>query len=282
MGYQRPEIPLGPSLCVLYLLHNSFCSWIIRCPQSVFLHTQHFHYFVVDFDCFQAKAPHVRFYHNFSIADFAFCTISTMFATYAAFVGRVRASLCEELSHNPTLIREMLEMGLNLENCEIWLERAVFAIVAVMLLVTLVRVGPNFSSCVSLPSKSCIQLHFLFAVSHYYSQLIRHHSCHYYPPQRILLVPALSPNHINPIEEIHRDVEMVYAPIPKNSLPKDLQDKATEAWVSTTSSSHGRHHRHSRHHHRCSKDRTGRIRLDIVPDEGMLPSYDTLDVKHNP
>jgi hypothetical protein len=60
--------------------------------------------------------------------------------TYAAFVGGVRASLCEELSHNPALIREMLEMGLNLENCEIWLERAVFAIVAVMLLITLVRV----------------------------------------------------------------------------------------------------------------------------------------------
>lgn len=37
-------------------------------------------------------------------------------------------------------MREMLEMGLNLENCEIWLERAVFAIVAIMLVVTLVRV----------------------------------------------------------------------------------------------------------------------------------------------
>ena len=126
------------------------------------------------------------------------------------------------------------------------------------------------------PPNFLAQLHFLFAVSHYYSQLIRHHSCHYYPPQRILLVPALSPNPVD------RDVEMVYAPIPKNSLPKELQDKATEAWVSTTSSSHGRHHRHSRHHHRCSKDRTGRIRLNIVPDEGMLPSYDTFDVKHNP
>jgi len=73
-----------------------------------------------------------------------------MLATYAAFVGRIRASLCEELSHNPALTREMLEMGLNLENCEIWLERAVFSIVAVMLLVTLVRVCSTFSSCASL------------------------------------------------------------------------------------------------------------------------------------
>jgi len=149
-------------------------------------------------------------------------------------------------------------MWLKLENCEIWLERVIFAIVVVLLLVTLVR------------------LHFLFAVSHYYFQLLRHYSCHHYPPQRILLVATSTHNHV---EELARDVEMVYAPIPKNSLPKELQDKATEAWVSTTPSSHGRHHRHSRHYHRCSKDRTGRIRLNIVPDEGMLPSY---NVEHNP
>jgi hypothetical protein len=70
-----------------------------------------------------------------------------MFATYTAFVGGARASLCEELSHHPDLTREMLEMGLNLENCEIWLERAVFAIVAVMLLITLVRVRSPFLLC---------------------------------------------------------------------------------------------------------------------------------------
>jgi len=215
----------------------------------------------------KAKVPHLRFYRDFSIADFAFCTASAIFATYAAFVGRARATLCEELSHHPDLMREMLEMGLNLENCEIWLERAVFAIVAIMLVATLVR------------------LHFLFAVSHYHSQLIRHHSFHYYPPQRILLVPTSTQNHVDEIEERPRDVEMVYAPVPKNSLPQELQDRATEAWVSTISSSHGhhhhgRHHRHSRYHHRSSRDKTGRIRLNIMPDEGLLPSYDSPDVDH--
>jgi hypothetical protein len=153
----------------------------------------------------------------------------------------------------------------------------------------------SLRSCWSLPSyeyvlfllrlfcpllKFYVKLHFLFAVSHYYSQLVRHHSCHYhYPPQRILLVPTSNHDHINEVDESARDVEMVYAPIPKSSLPKELQDKATEAWVSTTSHGHhhhGRHHRHSRCH-RSSRDRTGRIRLNIMPDEGLLPPYDSPD-----
>lgn len=43
-------------------------------------------------------------------------------------------------------MREMLEIGLNLENCELWLERAVFAIVAVMFIVIVVRVSDFLSS----------------------------------------------------------------------------------------------------------------------------------------
>ena len=38
-------------------------------------------------------------------------------------------------------MRDMLELGLNLENCELWLERAVFALVAVMFVVMIVRVS---------------------------------------------------------------------------------------------------------------------------------------------
>ena len=34
----------------------------------------------------------------------------------------------------------MLEMGLNLENCERWLERAVFVFVAVMVVIIIIRV----------------------------------------------------------------------------------------------------------------------------------------------
>ena len=57
-------------------------------------------------------------------------------------------------------MRDMLEIGLNFENCELWLERAVFAIVAVMFVVIVVRVSDltylqlifqliSFLSCIS-------------------------------------------------------------------------------------------------------------------------------------
>lgn len=38
-------------------------------------------------------------------------------------------------------MRDMQEMGLNLENCEQWFERAVVAFVVVMLIVIVVRVS---------------------------------------------------------------------------------------------------------------------------------------------
>ena len=135
------------------------------------------------------------------------------------------------------------------------------------------------------------QLHFLLAVSKYYSQLTRYNYHYLYPYspyhshsnshpiRRILLVPTtshnLDSNALNTATDV-RDVEMVYAPVPKDSLPKELQEQATEAWVSTSSSNHYHHghHRHSRHnrHRSSSQERTGRIRLDISPGEGLLPS----------
>lgn len=41
-------------------------------------------------------------------------------------------------------MREMLEIGLNLENCERWLERAVFAVLAVLFVIMVVRVSPLY------------------------------------------------------------------------------------------------------------------------------------------
>lgn len=143
------------------------------------------------------------------------------------------------------------------------------------------------------------QLHFLLAVYTYHSQLTRYNYHHLYPHspyyshshshsyshpfRRILLVPTsshdLDSSVVNTAATNARDVEMVYAPVPRDSLPKELQEQATEAWVSTSSSNHYHHHhghhRHSRHHrHRSSsKERTGRIRLDISPGEGLLPPY---------
>ncbi|KAF9534639.1 hypothetical protein CPB83DRAFT_842656 [Crepidotus variabilis] len=231
----------------------------------------------------KSKASHVRFYRDYSIADFAFSTTSTLLASYAAFLGPARAGICEEFSHHPELMRDMLEMGLNLENCELWLERAVFAMIAVMFVIMVVR------------------LHFLLAVSNYYSQLVRW-QCHHHhrspsnsspssaishPLQRIVLVPTAA----HPVDlEGQNSADLVYAAVPRASLPKELQAQATEAWVSTTSSnsnsgdhwhSHRSHH-HRRYHHRnhsshhrrsCSREATGLIKLDIAPGEGLLPAY---------
>ncbi|KAF8165727.1 hypothetical protein B0H34DRAFT_780500 [Crassisporium funariophilum] len=243
------------------------------------------------------KPSHVRFYRDYSIADFSFCTFSTLLATYAAFLGPARAGVCEELSHHPELMRDMLEMGLNLENCERWLERAVFAALAVMFVVMVVR------------------LHFLLAVSNYYSHLVRHRNQHQFlswwsatqasnpaalsspsssslstsstssstsshPLQRIFLLPNKPP-----IDLENGEVEYVYAPVPRHTLPKEIQEQATEAWVSSNGSvamapapRQRRHHHHHHHHRRRSSSRgsdvTGRIKLEIGPDEGLLPGYE--------
>ncbi|KAF8239000.1 hypothetical protein L208DRAFT_173834 [Tricholoma matsutake] len=244
------------------------------------------------------KPSFLRFYRDYSIADFSFTTFFTAVATYASFHTAARTGVCEELSRHPELLRDMLEMGLNLENCERWLERAVLAFVAVMVVVIVIR------------------LHFLLAVSNFYSHLIRiqnanshlrnHlHSRHPdFPGQRIYILPSNLSCQRNTDE-----VELVYTPVPVSSLPKDYRANATEAWVSPSvpragSLRHGRtlsestgysssdpqdqeHQRQQKHHRRhshsyyphrrssrsSSSTRTGRIRLPIQPDEGLLPSY---------
>ncbi|KAF9006709.1 hypothetical protein BDQ17DRAFT_1389477 [Cyathus striatus] len=242
----------------------------------------------------KSKPSLVRFYRDYSIADFAFCALSTALATYGAFRTSSRADVCEEFSRHPELLRDTFEMGLNLENCERWLERAVFAVLAVMFIVMFIR------------------LHFLLAVANYYAQLIR--------PLRLPL-PLSVPSSITspPVQRIfllsptnsNEEVEMVYTPVPLSSLPKEVQLSAREAWVSphpvpstasptnasmesidsspqgsssvastTVASAAGPRHHH-RHHRRSSRpqstnmdrEQTGRIRLSIQPDEGLLPSY---------
>ena len=99
----------------------------------------------------QHKPSHVRFYRDYSIADFSFCAFFTAVATYGAFLGPARTGVCEELSHHPELMRDVLEMGLNLENCELWLERAVFAGLAFMLVIMVIRVSPHLPCpCIAL------------------------------------------------------------------------------------------------------------------------------------
>ncbi|TFK43852.1 hypothetical protein BDQ12DRAFT_595444 [Crucibulum laeve] len=245
------------------------------------------------------KPSFVRFYRDYSIADFSFCAFFTALATYGGFRTSARAGVCEEFSHHPELMRGMLEMGLNLENCERWLERAVFALLAVMFVIMVVR------------------LHFLLAVSSYYTYLTLPRlplpislSSSSLPPlpssnptsnsnsttslRRIYLLPRGASSRSNTGDE---EVEMVYTPVPLSSLPKDMQARAKEAWVSSSPSSSSfphhlhhphphshaegerRHHHHRHHSHRRSSrsssvnNQTGLIRLPIKPDEPLLPAY---------
>jgi hypothetical protein len=93
----------------------------------------------------QSIPSYVRFYRDYSIADFSFCAFSAALATYGAFNSTARAGVCEEFSHHPELMRDMLEMGLTLENCERWIERAVLAALAVSFIVMVIRVRHTLS-----------------------------------------------------------------------------------------------------------------------------------------
>lgn len=225
----------------------------------------------------------VRFYRDYSIADFSFCTFFAVVGTYAAFRTSVRTVVCEELPRQPSLMRDLSEMGLNLENCELWFERAVLAFMMIMVVITVVR------------------LHFLIALSNYYSYLSRNRNdglpthtlwrsqsmddSH----QHIYLLPRPSTFQadITPKSDDDDDSDdvLVYAPVPLSSMsPQQAQNvrmSATRAWISHTQtptlpSLHTtRSHRHGhRRHGSSSRGSTGRISLPVSPDEGLLPPYE--------
>jgi hypothetical protein len=250
----------------------------------------------------------VRFYRDYSIADFAFCTFFTLVGTYAAFRTSVRAVACQEFARQPDLMREMAAMGLNLENCELWFERAVLAFLMVMVVLVVIRI------------------HFLIALSNYYSYLSRHHGAASLLPihmfwddnsqqqqqqqqqQHIYLLPrtpmsspfatSASPSSRSPTSTApskSTDDTLIYAPVSLSSLTpqqaRDLRASATEAWISrvgpsssssssslsSSSSSSScqsvRSHRHGHRHHRhSSASGTGRISLPVGPEEGLLPA----------
>jgi len=81
----------------------------------------------------------VRFYRDYSIADLSFCALATLGGSYAAFMSSTRAILCEEFSRHPELMRDMLEMGLNSENCEHWLARAMTVLIGAMVVLLVLR-----------------------------------------------------------------------------------------------------------------------------------------------
>lgn len=84
----------------------------------------------------------VRFFRDYSIADFVFVTLSTITVTYTAFTTTyLRTGLCEELSRQPELFRDVVDTGLSLENCEFWFERGIVAVLGLMFVLIAIRVS---------------------------------------------------------------------------------------------------------------------------------------------
>jgi hypothetical protein len=237
----------------------------------------------------------VRFCRDYSIADLFFVTFAAVSGAYAISTNSsIRAGVCEEVSSQPDFIRDLAEMGFNLENCELWFERAVIGVMTATAVVIMVRVSRNvfcrpfakraLRTAGSHHRRRVIQVHFVISISNYYSQLCRSqsssstssstytalHSMGSTSLHRIYLLPAptgsSSSRSANGKSEVY-----VYSPVALSSLSEEQarEMQAAEAWISRTEPSSRSSHRPThRHHH------SGRISLPVRPDEGLLPGYE--------
>ncbi|THH11916.1 hypothetical protein EW145_g340 [Phellinidium pouzarii] len=233
----------------------------------------------------------VRLYRDYSLADIVFCGLLTVVTALVSFRPAARAIVCEEISGQPELLRDLAEAGLNPEDCEQWFEHAAVGFVGIAAILLVVR------------------LQFLFTVSSFYKQLIRQHIYGSIElsesdvdddgsPQRIFLLPARTKQDMSSGSRMGLDYArdcsdvnavLVYAPVSLNSLSESEARElgSSEAWVShAPEHTQARHHRHSHSHshsyshsprsHRHSHNQTsshGRIGLSILAEEGLLPSY---------
>lgn len=89
----------------------------------------------------QSKPTLVKFYRDYSIADFSFCAFITLIIGYNIFQPTLPLGVCEGLSQHPDLMRDMAELGLSSENCERWFKRSSLVFLAVMLVILVARVS---------------------------------------------------------------------------------------------------------------------------------------------
>lgn len=207
----------------------------------------------------------VRFCRDYSIADLFFIVFAAISGAYVISTNSsIRTGLCEDVSSQPDFIRDLVDMGFNLENCEIWFERAVIGLMTLSAVVILVRV------------------HFVISISNYYSQLSRSRSSSTSTTytalrpmgsdslHRIYLLPT--PAGSTPSRSADGTPEVyVYSPVPLSSLSEEQarEMQAAEAWISRTEPPSRSSHRPShRHHH------SGRVSLLNRSDDGLPPKYE--------
>lgn len=86
------------------------------------------------------RTTNVRLFRDYSIADLAFGFAST--ATFAFISSKpfVRMMMCEELSRQPDLLRTLSDSaGLNVENCESFLDKAIVSVLVALGVLLFIR-----------------------------------------------------------------------------------------------------------------------------------------------
>lgn len=177
----------------------------------------------------------LRIYRNYMIGDFAFFTLFASLASSAVIDPSSRSNVCDNISRQQDFLRDAVDLGLNAENCEQWFERGVIVFMAVLLFVIVVR------------------LHFIFAISRYYTHLVRsqgfglmyedavstdperHHDD--FAMHRVYLLPTQT----SASKQLDIVDAPLYAPVPLSQLSsqvaQELRANAEEVWVSRGRSS---------------------------------------------
>lgn len=92
----------------------------------------------------QNSLSYVRFFRDYSIADLLFVLLSALTMSYLSFSPSssiLRNFICNELGRQPELLRDVADSGLNMENCEYWLERGVILMIAMYMVFVTVKVS---------------------------------------------------------------------------------------------------------------------------------------------
>jgi hypothetical protein len=98
----------------------------------------------------QSKPSFVRIYRDYVVGDFVFGTLFAAIGSYAAFRPIVRSNVCELLSRQPDILRDFIDLGLTVENCEPWFERGVFGFMVILIIITVIRVSKfRLDGCVA-------------------------------------------------------------------------------------------------------------------------------------
>jgi len=211
------------------------------------------------------RPAYVRMYRDYWIGDLTFTSFATLLFALASFHPTVRNSICEEISRQPQLTSELGEAGLDLEDCEPWLQRTVVAGVGLMAIILIARV--QFTAVLSSFHRK------LEHSSKGYRSLEDGSGHKRSSSRRIFVLPQRE-------DPTNADDIVVYAPVPLSSLSADETQEleATEAWFSREDyNSHRRAaHRRSNSTSHPMPQRTHRRRSSVPPKTNSKQVDDSL------